>query len=197
MNSKVLAFGAQKRFQGERERRTNQVSRSQIGRSDVAFHWLCPALCFSCLLAHVFQAMHGSAQNQTAWLYAVFQFAKQLRKCSFISPSFFFCSCSSPAKSNSERYRYRISFRPLGQIQALKDGFFLLCLINFHSPKVKLCGRTARFSAGLHCQDQKGAAQCQMGGYLASRLLKHCSRTFDRVTDSLIFNMDCVSNGLG
>ncbi len=36
-----------------------------------------------------------------------------------------------------------------------------------------------------------------MGGYLASRLLKHCSRTFDRVTDSLIFNMDCVSNGLG
>jgi hypothetical protein len=36
-----------------------------------------------------------------------------------------------------------------------------------------------------------------MGGYLASRLLKHCSRTFDRVTDSLIFNMDCVSKGLG
>jgi len=36
-----------------------------------------------------------------------------------------------------------------------------------------------------------------MGGYLASRLLKHYSQTFDRVTDSLIFNMDCVSNGLG
>jgi hypothetical protein len=34
-------------------------------------------------------------------------------------------------------------------------------------------------------------------GYLASRLLKHWSLTFDRVTDSLIFNMDCVSNGLG
>jgi hypothetical protein len=34
-----------------------------------------------------------------------------------------------------------------------------------------------------------------MGGYLASRLLKHCSQTFDRVTDSLIFNMDWVSNG--
>ncbi len=35
------------------------------------------------------------------------------------------------------------------------------------------------------------------GGYLASRLLKHWSLTFDRVTDSLIFNMDCVSNGSG
>jgi hypothetical protein len=29
MNNKLLALGAQKRFQGERERRTNQVSRSQ------------------------------------------------------------------------------------------------------------------------------------------------------------------------
>jgi len=35
------------------------------------------------------------------------------------------------------------------------------------------------------------------GGYLASRLLKYWSLTFDRVTDSLMFNMDCVSNGLG
>jgi hypothetical protein len=35
------------------------------------------------------------------------------------------------------------------------------------------------------------------GGYLASRLLKYWSLTFDRVTDSLIFNTDCVSNGLG
>jgi hypothetical protein len=35
------------------------------------------------------------------------------------------------------------------------------------------------------------------GGYLASRLLKHRSLTFHQVTDSLIFNMDCVSNGSG
>jgi ABC-type transporter Mla MlaB component len=36
MNSKLLALGAQERFQGEREKKTNQVSRSQIGKIDVA-----------------------------------------------------------------------------------------------------------------------------------------------------------------
>jgi hypothetical protein len=30
----------------------------------------------------------------------------------------------------------------------------------------------------------------------AALLLEHWSLTFDRVTDLLIFNMDCVSNGL-
>jgi hypothetical protein len=52
MNSKLLALGAQKRFQGERERerRTNHISRSQIGSSDVASLAL-SGPCFSCLLS--------------------------------------------------------------------------------------------------------------------------------------------------
>jgi hypothetical protein len=47
---------------------------------------------------------------------------------------------------------------------------FLFYLNNFHSQKVKPCCRTTRFSAGLHCQAQKGRWTVLQGGegYLAS-----------------------------
>jgi hypothetical protein len=155
MNSKLLALGAQKRFQGERERRTNQVSRSQIGRSDVTSLALFGPW-FSCLLAHVFRpcmVLHKTRQHRSM---SFFHSAKQLGKCSFISPTFLFFAAAQ--RNRILKFTgYRISFR---WIQAMKEGCFLLCLINFHSQKVKLCGRTTRFSAGLHCHDQKGTGQC-------------------------------------
>jgi hypothetical protein len=39
---------------------------------------------------------------------------------------------------------------------AEKSVHFFSIAINFHSQNVKLCGRTTRFSAGLHSQAQKG-----------------------------------------
>ncbi len=122
-----------------------------------------------------------------------FHSAKQLSKCSFISPSFLFFAAAAQRNRILNFTGYRISFRPLGQIQC-----FLLCLINFHSQQVKLCGRTNHTvlrRAAL--SGPEGRRPVLDGGYLASRLLKHWSPTFDRVTNSLIFNMDCVSNGLG
>jgi hypothetical protein len=41
---------------------------------------------------------------------------------------------------------------------------FLFYLNNFHSQKVKPCGRTTRFSAGLHCQARKGHRKVLDGG---------------------------------
>jgi hypothetical protein len=108
MNRKLLALGAQKRFQvererdrgyaregnrpggwkrerdsarelaKERERRTNQVSRSQIGRSDVASLALSGA-CFSCLLAHVFRPCMVLHRNRQHGSTRFFHSAKQLR----------------------------------------------------------------------------------------------------------------------
>ncbi len=50
-----------------------------------------------------------------------------------------------------------------------KEGHFLFYLNNLHSQKVKPCGRTTRFIAGLHRQAQKGRWTVLHGGYLASR----------------------------
>jgi hypothetical protein len=119
MNNKLLALGAQKGFQGEREREKNEsglkISRSQIGRSDVASLALSGPW-FYCLLAHVFRPCHAwfcmEPDSMVLRVFLILQ--NNLVNCSFISPSFFFCSSSSPAKSNSELYRYGISFKPLG-----------------------------------------------------------------------------------
>jgi len=80
-----------------------------------------------------------------------------LGKCSFISRSFLFFAAA-------QQNRILNFTGILGSIQALKEGCFLFYLINFHSQKVKLCGRTTRFSAGLHCQDQKGRRPVLDGG---------------------------------
>ncbi len=50
---------------------------------------------------------------------------------------------------------------------------FLFYLNNFHSQKVKPCCRTTRFSAGLHCQAQKGRWTVLQGGRVIQHLAKH------------------------
>jgi len=93
---------------------------------------------------------HGSSR--------FFQSAKQLSKCSFISRSLLIFAAA-------QRNRI-LKLQTTGIDSALKEGCFLKILISFHSLKVKLCGRTTQFFAGLHCQDQKGRPPVLDGGIL-------------------------------
>jgi hypothetical protein len=62
MNSKFLTLGAQKRFQGERERE-ERIRSQDLKLAGVMWpHWLCPALVFLLVLhMSLGHAMHGSA----------------------------------------------------------------------------------------------------------------------------------------
>ncbi len=133
-----MALGAQKRFQGEREReeRIRSQDLKLAGVMGPLTGCVRPFvfLVFLCMsLGHAWSCIEPDSRVLCVFSNS----AKQLCKCSFISPSFLFFRSSSPAKSNSELYRYRISFRPLGKIQALKEGCCLLCFINFHSQTLR------------------------------------------------------------
>jgi len=118
MNSKLLALGAQERFQGEREREKEREER--IRSQDLKLAGLMWALTgsvrpfiffSSCTGFRPCMVPHRTRQQGSMRL---FHSAKQLCKCSFISPSFLFFRSTSPAKSNSELYWCTIRFRPLG-----------------------------------------------------------------------------------
>jgi hypothetical protein len=78
------------------------------------------------------------------------------RSCHNVLCSAWITFCFAAAHhSKSEPPKHRIWYYPLVQIHALGEVWFVLYSNNSQSQKVKTCGRTIRFSAGLHCQAQK------------------------------------------
>jgi hypothetical protein len=114
-------------------------------------HRALPAACFSCLLAHVFRPclvlhrtmQHGSTcssvqQKNMSNVFDLLEFFYSVPLSRFEVWTFWTWNMVLSTGTNSE------------------DDTFLFYSNNSDSQKVKPFGRTTRFSAGLHCQTQKG-----------------------------------------
>jgi len=189
-----LALGAQKRFQGEREKNESGLKISNWQEWCGLTSSVRPF--FSCLLAHVFRpcmVLHRARQHGSMHF---FHSAKQLSKCSFISPSFlFFLQQPSVIEFWILQVQNKLQTTGIDTGAERRMLSFMFDHVSQSKNQTLRPNHTVLRRAAL--SGAEGRRPVLDGGYLASRLLKHWSLTFDRVTDSLMFNMDCVSNGLG
>jgi hypothetical protein len=102
-----------------------------------------------------------------AWFYIFCYCAKKLAtffKIKFVLIFFCFALLRGSAHTKSEPPRCMVvttgidfgAEKSWQRFRRWEERAFFSIAINFHSQKVKPCGRTTRFSAGLHSQAQKG-----------------------------------------
>ncbi len=132
---------------------------------------LCPPSVFLVFLHMFFGPAWFCIKLCSMVLHVLFYFTKELTKRfinNLITNILFLEKNSQDPKPSFTRHRS--CYYPQAQIQVSRNECFLSYFNNFHNQKVKPCSRTARFSAGLHCQAQKGRRTVLDGGCLASRL---------------------------